>query len=301
VVTENGVPVGTIEDGAAVIAFNFRGDRMLEMVQAFEEEEFPHFDRVRRPDVFFAGMMEYDGDTHRPRHYLVEPPEITCTLGELLCDREVGQLACSETQKYGHVTYFWNGNRTGKFSERLEQYVEVPSYDPPFDQRPEMRAPEITDVVLKELDNERFRFLRLNYANGDMVGHTGNLEATIRAVEAVDAGIARLMDPVLSRGGALIVTADHGNSDDMGERDKKTGELKRGPRGDLVPKTAHSLNPVRFDVMLPVADRPRFRLAGTENPSLGNVAATVCTLLGYEPPDLYLPRLIEPVPRGTTI
>ena len=294
VVVEDGAPVGRIEDGAGVIAFNFRGDRMLEIVQAFEEDEFPHFDRVRRPEVLFAGMMEYDGDTHRPKRYLVEPPEITCTLGELLCTREVAQLACSETQKYGHVTYFWNGNRTGKFSERLEHYIEVPSYEPPFDARPEMRAPEITDTALRELETDRFRFVRLNYANGDMVGHTGNLHATVRAVEAVDAGVGRLIDPVLARGGALIVTADHGNADDMAERDKKSGELKRDDAGEPIPKTAHSLNPVRFDVLLPESERGRFRLAAVEEPGLGNVAATICTLLGFEPPGLYLPRLVEP-------
>jgi len=293
VVVEDGRPVGPIEDGASVIGFNFRGDRMLEMVQAFEEEHFDHFPRVR-PDVLFTGMMEYDGDTHRPKRYLVEPPEITSTLSELLCERGVAQFACSETQKYGHVTYFWNGNRSGKFSEALEDYVEVPSYDPPFDGRPQMRAPEIADAVSKALAAGKHRFLRINFANGDMVGHTGNPEATVRAVEAVDAQVGRLMEPVLSRGGALVVTADHGNADDMAERDKKTGELKRED-GALVPKTAHSLNPVPFHVLLGEADRPRFVLGDVEAPGLGNVAGTLAGLLGYEPPAGYLPGAVVPV------
>jgi len=128
-----------------------------------------------------------------------------------------------------------------------------------------------------------------------MVGHTGNLAATIRAVEAVDKGVGRLIEPVLSRKGALIVTADHGNADDMAERDKKSGELKRDETGAIIPKTAHSLNPVRFEVLLGSADRARFRSTAVEAPGLGNVAATVCTLLGFEPPALYMPRLIEPV------
>jgi 2,3-bisphosphoglycerate-independent phosphoglycerate mutase len=293
VIVEDGRPVGRIEDGAAVIAFNFRGDRMLEIVRAFEDEAFDKFDRIRRPDVLFAGMMEYDGDTHRPERYLVEPPEITCTLSELLCQRGVTQLACSETQKYGHVTYFWNGNRTGKFSESLEHYIEIPSYAPPFDERPEMRAPAITDRVLEEIDGGRFRFLRVNFANGDMVGHTGNLSATVRAVEAVDQAVGRLVAPIVERHGALIVTADHGNADDMAEWDKKAGQLKRDERGEVIPKTAHSLNPVPFHLLLAPADRSRFALAEVENPGLGNVAATLATLLGFAPPDIFLPGVIR--------
>ncbi|MEE8408587.1 MAG: 2,3-bisphosphoglycerate-independent phosphoglycerate mutase, partial [Myxococcota bacterium] len=212
VIVEDGEPVGPIRDGDSVIAFHFRGDRMLELTRAFEDDNFDKFDRVRRPDVLFAGMMEYDGDTKRPKKFLVEPPEITCTLGELLCDAGVGQLACSETQKFGHVTYFWNGNRSGAFDDALENYIEIPSYKPPFDGRPEMRAPEIADTVAKELASGTFGLARLNFANGDMVGHTGNMEATVAAVEAVDAELLRLERAVVGAGGALIITADHGNA-----------------------------------------------------------------------------------------
>ena len=293
VIVEEGRPVGRIEDGAAVIAFNFRGDRMLELVQAFEAEQFDHFDRVRRPDLLFGGMMQYDGDTHAPRRFLVAPPQIDYTLGELLCDRGVTQLACSETQKYGHVTYFWNGNRSGKFAEELETYIEVPSYEPPFDERPAMRAPAITDTLLRALASGRHRFLRLNYANGDMVGHTGNFAATVRAVEAVDQALARLAPVILAAGGALLVTADHGNADDMLEVDKKSGEPLL-EEGHPVPKTSHSLNPVPFHLLLPPAARPHFALASTvEAPGLGNVAATVATLLGWRPPEIYLPSLVR--------
>ncbi len=295
VVEENGEPVATMRDGDAVIAFNFRGDRMLQICAAFEDEAFDKFDRGRVPDLYFAGMTLYDGDEGRPGQYLVAPPEITCTIGELLCHAGVGQVACSETQKYGHVTYFWNGNRTGYFDESLETYIEVPSNLPPFDERPEMKADEITDAVLAEMASGKFRFLRLNYANGDMVGHTGSLPATIKSVEAVDRNLARVEEAVLKLGGALIVTADHGNADDMAERDKKTGEPKREANGNLVSRTSHSLNPVPFHVILPAADQARFRLAEVEAPGIGNLAATLASLLGFDPPAGYLPPLIETV------
>ncbi len=292
VVVEGGRPVGPIEDGAAVIAFNFRGDRMLEIVQAFEEPAFAKFDRVRHPNVLFAGMMQYDGDTHRPKRFLVAPPAITCTLSELLCQRGVSQFACAETQKYGHVTYFWNGNRTGKFAEQLETYLEVPSYAPPFDARPEMRAPEVAAALLEHLAGNAFRFLRVNFANGDMVGHTGNIAATVRAVEAVDTAVGQIAAAVAAKGGALIVTADHGNADDMVERDKKSKAPKRDERGQLIPKTAHSLNPVVFHLVLPESARARIALADLPAPGLGNLAATVALLLGFAPPADYLPPLV---------
>ncbi|HET6346025.1 MAG TPA: 2,3-bisphosphoglycerate-independent phosphoglycerate mutase, partial [Myxococcota bacterium] len=255
VVYADGKPVAPIRDGACVIAFNFRGDRMLELVSAFEDERLTKFARGPRPDVFFAGMTLYDGDTHRPRHYLVAPPQIRCTLSELLCDAGVTQLACSETQKFGHVTYFWNGNRSGTFDDALERYVEVPSRPPPFDAHPEMRAPEITEAVRRELASGKFRFARLNFANGDMVGHTGNFEATVHAVEAVDRALGDLAKDLHAMGGALIVTADHGNADDMAERDKKTGQPLLDHSGRLIPKTSHSLNPVPFYVVLSEADK----------------------------------------------
>ena len=292
VIVEDGQPVGRIEDGAAVIAFNFRGDRMLEIVRAFEDEEFDKFNRERRPAVLFGGMMQYDGDTQAPRRFLVAPPEIEDTLSELLCARGVRQLACSETQKYGHVTYFWNGNRSGKFDERLEHYIEIPSYDPPFDARPEMRAPEIAKTVARELATGSYRFARLNFANGDMVGHTGDFAATVLAVEAVDQALAWLAPQVLAAGGALIVTADHGNADDMAELDKKTGQPLLED-GRFVPKTAHSLNPVPCHVVLGAKDRARFKLAPVADPGLANVAATIATLLGYQQPEGYMPSLLR--------
>lgn len=293
VITEDGAPVGPIEDGSVVIAINFRGDRMLEITQAFEDEDFTPFDRVRFPKTHFAGMTLYDGDTQRPKEFLVSPPAITDTFGELLCDAGVSQLACSETQKFGHVTYFWNGNRSGYFSPKLERYIEVPSLNVSFDQRPEMCAAEITRTVIEQLERDPFGFTRINYANGDMVGHTGNFEATVSAVETVDQNLGQLVDFILQRRGAVIITADHGNADDMGERHKGTGLLKRDDAGRMIPKTSHSLNPVPFCVALHDEDRARYQLKTIPNPGLGNIAASAATLLGYQAPDFFLPGLIE--------
>src|SRR5262249_22217299 len=138
VVARDGHPLAQIVDGDAVICFNFRGDRAIEISRAFEDDHFPYFDRGRRPAVFYAGMMQYDGDTHVPRSFLVMPPAIERTLSEYLVQNRVAQFAISETQKYGHVTYFWNGNRSGKFDERIETFCEIPSDLVPFDQRPWM-------------------------------------------------------------------------------------------------------------------------------------------------------------------
>ena len=166
VIVQDGMPVGTIEDGDAVVLFNFRGDRSIEISRAFEEADFDAFDRKRFPDVFYAGIMEYDGDAHIPNNYLVEPPAIDRTLGEYLCATGVTSFAISETQKYGHVTYFWNGNNSGYINEKLEKYVEITSDKITFDLRPWMKAAEITDAVIDAIRSGKYKFIRLNYANG---------------------------------------------------------------------------------------------------------------------------------------
>ncbi|PID41320.1 MAG: phosphoglycerate mutase (2,3-diphosphoglycerate-independent), partial [Proteobacteria bacterium] len=211
VADENG-PIGTIEDGDAVIFFNFRGDRAIEISRAFEETDFTGFDRVRFPEVFFTGMMQYDGDAAIPAHYLVEPPAINATLGEYLCDAGIKSYAISETQKYGHVTYFWNGNKSGYIDESLETYEEIASDRITFDLRPWMKAAEITDHVINAIESQGYKFIRLNYANGDMVGHTGIVPAIRIAVETVDLCLARLAKAVRKAGGIIVVTADHGNA-----------------------------------------------------------------------------------------
>lgn len=290
IVDEQNEPVGRIRDGAGVIFFNFRGDRAIEISQAFEDDAFPYFDRGARPDVLYAGMMQYDGDLLLPSRFLVAPPTIDRTLGEYLARNGLAQLAISETQKFGHVTYFWNGNRSGRFDDALETYIEIPSDTLPFEERPWMRAAEITDRLIAELLTGKYRHARVNYANGDMVGHTGHLDAAVQAVEAVDLQIARLL-PVIERlHGALIVTADHGNADCMFEIDAKTGEPERDASGRLAAKTSHTLNPVPLHIYAPTHT---LRLApGLRSPGLAHVAATVLQLMGLRAPDDYAPSLL---------
>jgi len=291
IVQGDGKPVGPIEDGDSVVLFNFRGDRAIELAQAFEQDDLKAFDRGRRPDVMFAGMMEYDGDQHVPKTFLVTPPAIDRTLGEYLVRNREMQLATSETQKFGHVTYFWNGNRTGMFDEKYEKYVEVPSDRVSFDERPWMKAAEITDVVLAELRSGKIRHGRFNYANGDMVGHTGKLRAAVLAVEAVDLCLARILPVIEKLNGALIVTADHGNCDEMFEVDAKTKSFATDKTGKRKNKTSHTLNRVPFYIYAPSVD---IRIAAKlTKPTLSNVAGTTLQLMGYTPPRDFEPGLLD--------
>jgi 2,3-bisphosphoglycerate-independent phosphoglycerate mutase len=278
-------PVGPIRDGAAVILFNFRGDRALELSRAFEQEAFVGFVRGERPRVFFAGMTQYDGDLGLPRHYLVEPPEIAGTMGELLALGGVSQLAISETHKFGHVTYFWNGNRSEPFDPKLETYVEIPSDLSPLEQRPWMKAAEISDRLIAELDRLQPRFVRLNFPNGDMVGHTGDLHATVLAVEAVDLCVGRILAALRKRKGVAVVTADHGNADQM---------FDRRPDGSLQVRTSHSLNRVPFAIVDPREPDLGPRLAPPPAAGLSNVAATCLELLGFAAPEGYRASLLAP-------
>ncbi len=292
IVDEKG-PVGTIEDGDSVILFNFRGDRALEITKAFEAEEFPYFDRVRRPDVLYAGIMEYDGDLKIPERFLVSPPDIDNTISQYLAETGVRQYAISETQKFGHVTYFWNGNRSEKFNDELETYYEVLSDRVEFDRKPWMKAAEITDKVIEVLRGEEFRFIRMNYANGDMVGHTGDLDAAIIAGETVDICIGRLLKEVEKAKGIAVITADHGNLEEMYEIDRKSGGFKVDNRtGKPMHKTSHTTNRVPFVIFDP-GYSDEYRLVDHEKPGLANVAATLLMLLGYDPPGDYMPSLIE--------
>ncbi|HUX37307.1 MAG TPA: 2,3-bisphosphoglycerate-independent phosphoglycerate mutase [Rectinemataceae bacterium] len=290
-------PIGTIQDGDSVVYFNFRGDRALEITAAFESEDFDKFDRLRLPKVEYAGMMEYDGDAHVPRQYIVEPPSIDRTLGEYLVASKVPMLAISETQKYGHVTYFFNGNRQGKFSEAYEDYVEIKSDVVPFEQRPWMKCAEITDEVIKAIEGGKYKFIRLNFPNGDMVGHTGVYQSVVCSMESMDIQLGRLRGAIEKAGGVMILTADHGNSDDMFEHDKKTGAVTRKADGSPRAKTSHSLNPVPCVIFDPESKGEYAPLlkGGTEGGSLGisSLAATIAELLGFVPPPDYDPSVLE--------
>lgn len=291
IIADDSGPIGKIRDGASVIFFNFRGDRAIEISRAFEEEDFAPFDRGARPRVLYAGMMEYDGDLHIPARYLVDPPTIDRTMGEYLARSGISQFACSETQKYGHVTYFWNGNRSGYFDRNLERYVEIPSDLAPFEERPWMKAAEITDATIEALLGGREKVLRINYANGDMVGHTGVREAAILAVEAVDLSIGRLIPIIEKLKGALIVTADHGNADEMYER-SKDGGIALDASGRPRAKTSHTLNAVPFYLFAPSAPKLALR-EDLGEAGLANIASSVLELAGKRPPEDYQPSLLR--------
>jgi 2,3-bisphosphoglycerate-independent phosphoglycerate mutase len=277
------------------VFFNFRGDRAIEISRAFEDLDFKYFDRssaagTPAPKVVYAGMLEYDGDLHIPARYLVPPPEIRNTMGEAFAESGLTQLAISETQKYGHVTYFWNGNRSNKFDG--ETWIEIPSDRVSFDERPWMKAAEITDALIAELRTGAHRTARVNYANGDMVGHTGSLRAATMAMEAVDLCLARLLPVIDELGGMAIITADHGNADEMFEVDKKTGLPAKNKDGSFKAKTSHTLNPVPC-IFYDNVNGGKYGLAGTANPGLANLASTTANLLGFEAPEAWHGSLIR--------
>lgn len=281
-------PVGPIRDGASVCMFNFRGDRAIEITRAFEADTDIPFDRSPRPAVRFAGMMQYDGDLKLPTRFLVEPPSIDRTLSEHLARNGVSQFACSETQKFGHVTYFWNGNRSTPFDG--ETTLEIPSDVVPFDQRPWMKAAEIVDATLNALRTGKHRHARINIANGDMVGHTGDLNAARMAMETVDLVLGRLLNGISRLGGVALVTADHGNCDEMIQR-TKDGAFERRADGNFKALTSHTLNPVPCSLFDPRGQTPG--LVDAANVGLANVPATIMNLLGYAAPDDYLASLLR--------
>lgn len=270
IVNENDEPVGKIQDGDSVINFNFRGDRAIEISRAFTETNFDKFDRSPVPDVYYAGMMEYDGDLHIPPNYLVSPPAIDRTVCQYLVTEKIKMFAISETQKFGHVTYFWNGNRSGYIDKNLETYIEIPSDKIAFDLAPKMKASEITEKTIELLNSGLYKFGRLNFANGDMVGHTGVMDAAIIAMQTVDECVGKLIKVVEELDGIAVITADHGNSDEMWTE-------KNGIRSV---KTAHTLNPVPF-IIVDKNYAGEYKMAEIEGAGLSNIAATILNLLGY--------------------
>jgi 2,3-bisphosphoglycerate-independent phosphoglycerate mutase len=294
IVDDKDKPVGTIEDGDAVVLFNFRADRMVEISKAFEYPDFDIFDRERYPkDLKFVGMMQYDGDLLLPKNFLVPPPEIHKTSGEYLVHNGISTFACSETQKFGHVTFFWNGNRSGYFDSNLETYLEIPSDKVPFNEKPDMKAYEITEAGKEAMRSGKYQMIRINYANPDMVGHTGDLSASIQACTTVDKCLKDLLDTCNELNGRFLVTADHGNSDDMVQREKKTNKpLMDEDSGKPLPLTSHTLAPVPVYIGgkgLP--DNVVFR-DDLPNAGLANITATYVNLLGLQSPKLYQESLI---------
>ncbi|XP_057872113.1 2,3-bisphosphoglycerate-independent phosphoglycerate mutase [Cryptomeria japonica] len=295
IVDENNKAVGPILDGDAVVTINFRADRMTMVAKAFEYEDFDKFDRVRYPKVHYAGMLQYDGELKLPSRYLVNPPDIDRTSGEYLVHNGVRTFACSETVKFGHVTFFWNGNRSGCFSKELEEYVEIPSDSGiTFNVQPKMKALEISEKARDAILSRKFDQVRVNLPNGDMVGHTGDIEATVVACKAADEAVKMILDAVEQVGGIYLVTADHGNAEDMVKRNK-TGKPQLDKDGNIQILTSHTLSPVPIAIGGPgLKEGVRFR-NDLKQPGLANVAATMINLMGFEAPSDYEPTLIEVV------
>ena len=278
IVDETGEPVGKIEKGDALIYFDFRADRAVEIAQAFTEVDFTKFNRgdFNPNDVYFVGMTEYNTTTHVPEHRLVEPDRVEKTLSRFLGEREISDLAISETVKFGHITYFFNGNSYEK--AKGEDSIEIESYTEPFETRPWMRAAEITDKVIENLG--KYKFIRINYPGGDMVGHTAKMEATIIAMEAIDLQLRRIYEEVKERGGILIITADHGNAEELLD---ENGE----------PKTMHTTNQVPCIICDETGEREKYEIKGGKF-GLANLASTMAILLGQED---YPEEWVEPIIR----
>lgn len=289
IVDDDGDPVGPIRSGDSVLFTNFRGDRAIEISRAFEGREVG-FDRSDAPEVFYAGMMQYDGDEKLPQHYLIAPPAIDRSLSHYLLHENQRIFATSETQKFGHVTYFFNGNRSGRIDETLEQYLEIPSDVIPFEKAPDMKAAKITQKACEAIVSGRFDHIRLNLANGDMVGHTGDFLATVRALEVVDACVGQLEKATQTAGGCLIVTADHGNAEEMFQLDRKTGDYKRNAQGQRLVSTAHSLNPVPFVL---VDAQNHWDLSPLPGAGIASIGSTLIHLAGFQPPAEMLPSLVR--------
>ncbi|CAI9783619.1 unnamed protein product [Fraxinus pennsylvanica] len=241
------------------------------------------------------GMLQYDGELKLPSHYLVSPPEIDRTSGEYLVHNGIRTFACSETVKFGHVTFFWNGNRSGYFNQEMEEYVEIPSDSGiTFNVQPKMKALEIAEKARDAILSRKFDQVRVNLPNSDMVGHTGDIEATIVACKAADDAVKMILDAIDQVGGIYVVTADHGNAEDMVKRNKK-GEPLLDKNGNIQILTSHTLEPVPVAIGGPgLAPGVRFRKDVPEG-GLANVAATVMNLHGLEAPADYEPTLIEAV------
>jgi 2,3-bisphosphoglycerate-independent phosphoglycerate mutase len=261
-----------IRSGDAVLFFNFRPDRARELTRALGEPDFTEFDRGEAPDVSPTTLTEYNEDWDYPVAFPPERPSVT--LASHLASLGKSQLHVAETEKYAHVTYFFNGGEEHEYDGEERALVDSPRDVKTYDEKPEMSAREAADAFASRWSEGDYSFGIINFANPDMVGHTGVIEAAVAAVEAVDTCLGEVVEVVRAKGGALIVTADHGNCDNMLEPDGS-------------PNTAHSMNPVPLIV---TADAGALREGGR----LADVAPTVLELLGLDqPPEMTGKSLIE--------
>ena len=285
VIIRNGEAVGRIEDQHALIFTNFRGDRATEFSQAVLADDFPYFERYRCPEVLFAGMTQYDQDNQIPPDYLVGTPVVEEPFGKRILELGLKQFRLSETQKFAHVTFFYNGGYREPLDPLQENYHFIASDKiPSFAERPAMKAPGISKKAVEFINSGEYQYGLINFANADMVGHTGDFQATVRAVEAVDTALDNIVRAIDAVNGLLVITADHGNADEM---------LISNQNGTLTTSTKHSLNPVPFLIYDPLYNGDyRLKPFGQDyNNNLSNIAATNYLLLGQAVPDDLAPSL----------
>ena len=264
-VDDRGKPVGIVADGDGIIFFNFRADRAREITRAFTETGFSGFERKKVPTLAgYTTMTLYDETFDLPIAF--GPQHLEMILGEVISRKGLRQLRIAETEKYAHVTYFFNGGEETPFENEDRCLIPSPREVATYDQKPEMSAQKVADEVVARLDSSQYDFIVLNFANMDMVGHTGVMDAAVTACETVDRCLEKVLDKLQMQGGGALVTADHGNSEKMA-----------GPDGK--PYTAHTTNPVRL--ILVDEDRKAARL---QEGRLGDIAPTLLELMGIEPP-----------------
>ncbi len=270
-----------IQNGDAVLLLNYRGDRAIETVKMFEQGKYisnQQYDKIK--DCYFAGILQYDAEEKLPSNFLCEPPVITNTLTEWLCNKNIRQYTVTETVKFGHMTYFFNGNKSQPIDEKLEKWVEIESdkLNNQYDKAPKMKAEKISDKLVFNLRHGDYSFLKCNFPNPDMVGHTGNFDATVQACKIVDECVGRIYDVCKTDKINLIITADHGNAEEM--LDDK-GKMK----------TSHTNNLVPF-IVCPFGIDKEVKIKSGEF-GLTNIAATVCDLLGIETSTYFNKSIIE--------
>ncbi|WP_238701094.1 2,3-bisphosphoglycerate-independent phosphoglycerate mutase [Mariprofundus erugo] len=293
IVGSDDVPVGTIRDGDAVVMVNFRGDRAIEVTEAFELDDFDGFDRGVRPDVIYAGMMVYDEDRNLPDLQLMGPTKVAEPFGKRVLEMGIRQFRLTETQKYPHVTFFFNGGYRQPLDPAMEDYILIQSdRGVSFADAPQMKSAEIADKAVELIESGRYGFGLINFANADMVGHCGKIEPAIAAIEAVDEAVGRIIDALQKCGGRALITADHGNAEEMQVFDKA---------GHAEASTKHSINPVPCILFDPTFDgsyslrQPRDGDTTAIRPGLSHLAATLYAMMGQLPPADFNPSLIEPV------
>jgi 2,3-bisphosphoglycerate-independent phosphoglycerate mutase len=262
IVNEAQQPLAIIKDGDAVICFNFRTDRCREITVALTQQAFPEYN-MQPLQLYYVTMTEYD-KTFKNVHVVFENDNLSKTLGEIIEDNGLKQIRIAETEKYPHVTFFFSGGREATFKDESRIMVASPKVAT-YDLKPEMSAYEVTEKLLPEIENETADFICLNFANADMVGHTGVWEAVIKAVETVDACVEKVITAALAHGYTTFLLADHGNAD---------YEINE----DGSPNTQHSLNPVPFFII-------NNEFKGTIKPGkLGDIAPTILTFMGLPVP-----------------